>query len=155
MKKMNLLLAACLFVVSLNAQLLSVSAPKKLDVLFENTSDVRITKMNRAGKQLSRISIGETVAQIVALNEEKKIIFSVLNATPNIKFSIEDETGAPLFTDKMIGNKSQVYSVETLPKGVYTLSLSGNGFKTKRYFTVANGEISMQDDLGFVNQKTK
>jgi hypothetical protein len=155
MKKMNLLLAACLFVVSLNAQLLSVSKPKKLDVLSENTSDVRITKMERAEKQLSRISIGETVAQIAIIKEDKKIIFSVLNANPHIKFSIEDEMGAPLVTDKITGNKSKVYNVETLPKGVYALSLSGNGFTAKRFFTVTNGEISMQDDLGFVNQKTK
>lgn len=98
MKKMNLMLAACLFVVSLNAQLLSVSPSKKLGLLPESSSDLRITKMERAEKQLSRISIGETVAQIAVLKQEKRIIFSVLNANPHIKFSIEDEMGAALVT---------------------------------------------------------
>ena len=100
MKKMNLMLAACLFAVSLNAQLLSVSTPKKLEVFPESNSDLRITKMERAEKQLSRISIGETVAQIAVMKQEKRIIFSVLNANPHIKFSIEDKRVLPLLQIK-------------------------------------------------------
>jgi hypothetical protein len=155
MKKMNLMLAASLFVVSLNAQLLSVSPPTKLGLSPEATTDLRITKMNRTTKQMNRISIGETITQIAVMKQEKKVYFTVLNANPQIKFSIEDETGSVVIADKIKENKSNVYNLKNLPNGEYTLSLLGSGLMVKRLLTVSYGEISLRDDLGFVTQTNK
>jgi hypothetical protein len=155
MKKMSLMLAACMFMISLNAQLMSVSTSVKPNLKANVSTDLNITKMERPQSQLSRINLGETLTQIAVMKQKKTITLSVLNVNPQIKFSIEDEVGTTLLVENVKGNIVKIFNVKKLPKGVYAISMSGSGITAKRFFTVTNEEIYLHDDLGTVTQTYK
>ena len=155
MKKMNLILVACLFVASLNAQLLSVPSPIKSVLTADATSDLKIMKMNRSQKQVSRITMGETLFQISVLKQKKAIVLSILNANPSMKFIIEDELGHVLTNDKINSNIIRTYDVGKLEVGDYSLTLSGSGITAKRFFTVTNAQITLRDDVDITSQTNK
>ena len=153
MKKLNLMLIACLCAVSLNAQLLSVPPSLKSVAIADISTDLKVMKMNRVEKQVSRITMGETVSQLSVMRQKKMIVLTVLNANPSIKFTIEDEAGHVLITDKITSNLViKTYKVGKLADGEYSIILSGSGITSKRFFTVTNAQISLQDDLGIVSR---
>lgn len=148
MKKMNLVLAACFYLVSLNAQLTAVKNPHIPDY----TAELKVTKMERPDRQVSCITLGETVSQITLLKNKKKITLSVLNVNPQMRFAIEDKLGNELVFDVLKKNSIKSYNIADLPEGQYSLTVVGSGLEAKRYFNVTGSQILFQDNLGYVTQ---
>ena len=148
MKKMNLILAACFYLVSLNAQLTAVTNLHIPDY----SADLKVTKTDRPDTQVSCITLGETVSQISLLKKKKKITLSVMNVHPQMRFAIEDKLGNELVVDVLKKNSIKSYNIADLPEGQYSLTLVGSGLEAKRYFIVTGSQILFQDNLGYVTQ---
>ncbi len=147
MKKMILSLVTCLFVVSLNAQLLSTPPSRNAELASEVKSDLKVMKAFRAKKQMSRITFGETMSQISVMKQRKIISISVINADPYITFTMQDQDGHTLVSDKLAMSTIKSYDVNNLPEGEYSLSVTGSGVTSKRYFNVTNSQAYLQDEM--------
>lgn len=147
MKKMILSLVTCLFVVSLNAQLLSTPPSMNAELASEVKSDLKVMKAFRAKKQMSRITFGETIYQISVMKQRKIISISVINADPYVTFTMQDKDGNTLVSDKIALNAVISYNVNNLAEGEYSLSLTGSGVTSKRVFNITNSQAYLQDEM--------
>jgi hypothetical protein len=147
MKKMILSLVTCLFVVSLNAQLLSTPPSMNAELASEVKSDLKVMKAFRAKKQMSRITFGETMSQISVMKQKKIISISVVNADSYVKFTMQDQDGNVLISEKVTTGSIKSYNVSNLAEGQYSLSLTGNGVTTTRLFNITPSQVSLQDEV--------